>query len=569
MYVDVCEYNNEIHAWERDEHGALSHITAPTRDYLYMYVRDNTGHGGFWNMQNEQMKQLNFKTRKDMRNYAEGRKDVCESDIAPTYRFLMETYTDAVPPTLNIGMYDIEVDFDLEDGNGYPLPNNPFGEINAISIYNTQKQMYAMFIPVQHRDGIEVIDDRDGIPIELYWCSDERDMLMMFAQYITDIDILIAWNGDVFDLPYIMARSINIFGVRYAETMYCRNGIPATSREYESMYGEMLTEWQLKGRTHLDMMLLFKKFNPGELKSFALAAVCEEILDESKIDFEDDLGSLYRENPQRFYEYSLHDARLLKKLNDKTRIIELAIIFAVMNVVRYSDVTGAVRPIEHGFMKFCRAKSNIVLPSKKDNEREKFEGAIVYDTIEGRHNMMMTVDLTGLYPYTMIMLGLSPETFIMQLRGGYEDYIKVTTRTSDTVTVTLVESGDEISLQADELDTIIRDNGYVIAGSGAIFNGELGLLAEFVQHGANLRKDYQRQMSEAYKAGNNEDGARLNGYQGAVKVLNNSIYGATGEPSFRLYDVRLSRAITLTARVISKWQAQMANKCVNSLRVGA
>lgn len=568
MYVDVCEYKNEIHCWERNEDGDLVHITAPTKDYLYLFIKDNTDRGGFWNLFNEQMRQVNFNSRRDLKAYVEDRDrdDICEADVQPTYRYIMDNYASASPPTLNIGMYDIEIDFDLEDGHGYPTANNPFGEINAISLYNTKKEMYAMFIPAEHREGIEIVDDRDGIPIEIFWCAHERELLLTFADYIEDIDMLLAWNGDAFDLPYIMARSIMKFGRKRAEVMYCRNGIPATSRDYTNLYGEDVTEWQLKGRIHLDMMLLFKKFNPGELKSFALAAVCEEVLGETKIDYEDDLGSLYRENPQRFYEYSLHDARLLKMLNDKTRIIELAIIFATMNVVRYTDVTGAVKPIESGMMKFCRQKGNVVLPSKKENERQTFKGAIVYDTLEGRHEMVMTADLTGLYPHTMISLGLSPETFIMFLSGGYEDYIKVMTKSPENINMMVIATSEKVTIRADELEAIIREEGYTIAANGAIFDGTMGLLAEFTEYGVNLRKEYQAQMKEAFGAGDKETGIRLNGYQGAVKVLNNSIYGATGEPSFRLHDVRLSEAITVTAQVISKWQAQMANNCINHLR---
>lgn len=566
MYIDVCEIDGEIHAWERDDNGDLTHIVAPNSDYLYLFVKDNTGISKYKDMYGNPMKRVDFGSRKKMKEYAEYKPDICEADISPVYRFIMDNYGDATPPSANVIFYDIEVDFDLEEGTGYPTPDNPFGEINAISIFNVKEKHYAMFIPDHLQDTVTLSDEE--YPVEIYWCSSERDMLLMFADYLKDVDIMTAWNGDGFDLPYIMERSKLNFGVRAAETMYCRNGLSASSREYTNLYGQDAVQWSLKGRVHLDMMLLFKKFNPGEKKSFALASICEEELGETKIEFEDDLGSLYRENPQKFFEYSLHDSRLLKRLDDKNKVINLALVLGTMNSVKYPDVVGAVRPIEHGFMKFCRKKDNIVLPSKKDNQRESFPGAIVYDTIPGRHGMMMTVDLTGLYPSTMIMLGLSPETYIMQLLGEYEDYISVMTKSDKIVSVRIKETNEKIEIEAAELEAIIRESGYVLAASGAIFSGKLGLLAEFTQMGIDLRNKYKKLMSENFKSGDNVKGEMYNGYQGAVKVNNNSIYGASGEPSFRLYDIGLSKAITLSARVISKYQAYKANECVNMLRDG-
>lgn len=568
MYIDVCMYKGALHCWERTEENELVHITAPVADYQYLFVKDNTGTGTHFDMNGNVMKRVDFADGRRMKEYAEGRSDICESDVSPVYRYIMDNYLEAESaPILNLAFYDIEVDFDLSDGNGYPSPSNPFGEINSISMYNATSQCYAMFIPDEHESTVFLEDNRDNLPVEIFWCSSERDLLGKFAWYLDDqsIDVFTAWNGAEFDIAYIMARSIINFGRRSAETMYCRHDIPATSRDYVNLYGEETTEWTLKGRTHLDMMLIFKKFNPGERLSFALASVCEDILGESKIDFEDDLGFLYRENPQRFYEYSLHDSRLLKYLNDKTQIMELAFIFASMNGVLFSDVTGAVRPIEQGFMKFCRKKNNIVLPSKRDNQREKFPGAIVYETIAGRHDMVMTVDLTGLYPSTMIMLGLSPETYIMQLTGEGDDYIKVMNESDENVNVIIKENNEVINVKAYELKEIIREQGYTIAASGAIFDGTLGLFAEFVQHGVLMRKHYQKLMAEAYDSGDVVTGSMYNGYQNAVKVNNNSAYGCSGEPSFRLYDIGLSKAITLTARIISKYQAYKANECMNIL----
>lgn len=561
-YIDAIEYKNNIVVWGRDTDGNLREEAFPLSDFLYAYLPDNTGTAVMKDIFGTPMKRVDFSDKWDFRDWCKTRFNLCESDVPPVYKMLLDKFPSVPEAQFNTLLYDIEVDFDLDDGNGYPTPSNPFGEINSFQAFDTKHKKYVMFIPSSF-DGTVDVSDAD-YPVEIHYTDSERDLLLSVANYIGHIDILCGWYTDGFDLPYIMERAIILFGEKTAKEMFCRDGFPAKKRNFTNEYGEEVWEWSLVGRQHLDMMKLYKKFIPGEKTSFSLDAVCMDDLGESKLDYDDDLGSLYRENPQKFYEYAKQDARLLMLLDNKHQIIRLAMSLAHANCVFASDVNGSVKPIETGFIKFCHER-NIVLPDKKDSTKEKFPGAIVYQTISGLWGWVMTVDLTALYPSAMIMLGTSTETLVGQLTGGYADYVSVMRREDRIVKFILESDNETIELPAHELESEIRDNGFTISANGTVFDGRLGLLAEYVQDRFNTRKYYQRLKAEHASAGRMSEADTADLYQKVIKIVCNSLYGCISNAHFRLYDIRLAKSITLTGQVISKWQAYKANGYVEQL----
>lgn len=563
-YIDVVKHKQSIISWSRSVDGELLVDEAPLSQYLYTYVLDNTGTADMHNMRGQPVRKVSFEDRWEFRDWCAGRTDLYESDVQPEYKFLLDEFSDATATApYNVLLYDIEVDFDLEEGLGYPTPKNPYGEINLFQAYDSLHNCYVMFMHESLRGSVTMRDD--SLPVKVFYVRDERDLLQSVSDYIEHVDVMAGWFTKRFDLPYIMERAIKLFGKSKALSMFCRDGFDAKRRDFvDADYGEEVWEWTLVGRQHMCMMELYKKFIPGEKTSFSLNAVAEEDLGEQKDAYEGDLGTLYRENPQAFCNYGLQDVRLLKKLDDKHQIIRLAATLARMNCVKFDDVSGSVKPIEMGMMKFCHARG-AVLPDKKHNEKIKFPGAIVYDTIAGLHGWMATIDLSGLYPSTLIMLGASPERIVMQCLGEYDDYIKVMTRSDDVISVQVETTGEIVEIPANEVESIIREAGYTISGNGTIFSGQSGYLDGYAAYVVALRSEYKKKMSEALKAGDEATAELYNLYQKVVKILANSIYGATGETSFRLYDLRVSKSITLSARLISKFQAMKSNDFVNQV----
>ncbi len=81
------------------------------------------------------------------------------------------------------------------------------------------------------------------------------------------------------------------------------------------------------------------------------------------------------------------------------------------------------------------------------------------------------------------------------------------------------------------------------------------------------RKFYKGKMKEAYKAKDSEKGEYYHLMQYTMKILLNSLYGATALPSFRYgmnYSI-LSEAITLSGHRIIQESALAANRHMNKV----
>lgn len=569
-YIDAVQDGRDIICWTRDLEGNLETFVEPASDYTYMFIPDNTGKPTpYKDMYGVPMKQIFFKNSYEMKKYAKTANLPHESDLETIYKFLNENFSDA-PSNIpyNIGYYDIEVDFDLDDGNGYPSVKDPFGEINGISLFDKKNEKYVMFMLYSNADSklkVKLEDKEDDYPVDERFYISERELLYDLSQYIDHIDVLTGWNSTEFDLPYIIERSTIVFGAKQAESMYCRDGLAASKREYTNDCGEEVHKWVLKGRHHLDMMELYMKFIPKKLESYSLENVCQEVLGRGKLPYAGDLGKLYREDPQTFFDYSLHDSRLLLWLDTKVQLISQAMSISHESCALPKDVSGSIKIIELDFMKFCRKKDNIVLPDRQHHEKEKYDGAVVYDTVAGLHGLTFGIDLRSLYPFAMITLGMSPETMIMQCKGEYEDYVHVITKDDShgKIQVELIERCelvDTIEVYPSELEAMIREEGYTISGSGTIYNGELGLLAEYLTEGFKQRTYHKKLKKEAAARGDKTLANQHDLKQKVIKIGRlNAVYGASGNEMFRLYHINMAKSTTLTAQIVSKHQAMMSD----------
>lgn len=73
---------------------------------------------------------------------------------------------------------------------------------------------------------------------------------------------------------------------------------------------------------------------------------------------------------------------------------------------------------------------------------------------------------------------------------------------------------------------------------------------------SSMTDDELRQLAHQKKA----NIASLNNKQMAFKILINSLYGATGSPYFRFYDLRIAEAITLSGQLSIRWIANKLNE---------
>ena len=137
----------------------------------------------------------------------------------------------------------------------------------------------------------------------------------------------------------------------------------------------------------------------------------------------------------------------------------------------------------------------------------------------------------------------------------------------------LVENakGQQTRVNVGRLISMVEQNNLTLSANGSMFTTDRqSTLSTVLDKWFAERKLYKGKMKEAYKAGDKEKGAYYHLMQYTMKILLNSLYGATALPSFR-YGMSLSilsEAITLSGHRIIQESALCANRHMNKVLRG-
>ena len=115
---------------------------------------------------------------------------------------------------------------------------------------------------------------------------------------------------------------------------------------------------------------------------------------------------------------------------------------------------------------------------------------------------------------------------------------------------------------------LIQKNNFSVSSNGTFFRTDKpSVLSTILDKWFSERKEYKNKMKESYQSGNAEKGEYYYLMQYTMKILLNSLYGATALPSFR-YSLPmsiLSEAITLTGHRIIQESALFVNTHMNKV----
>ena len=119
------------------------------------------------------------------------------------------------------------------------------------------------------------------------------------------------------------------------------------------------------------------------------------------------------------------------------------------------------------------------------------------------------------------------------------------------------------------LISMIQQNELSISANGVMFNtNRESVLSTILKKWFDERVMYNNLKKKAFKEGNKELGAGFHMKQYTMKILLNSLYGATALGSFRYGNVILSEAITLSGQRIIQESALVANRHMNRVIKG-
>ena len=509
---------------------------------------------------NEPLEPMTFDTIREARDFVKRYEEVANFKIYGNTRYEYAFIADTVRGTIDWDISHLSIAFiDIEVGseNGFPDPYKATEPITAIAIHqlNGNTTVYGC--------GAYQNDDET---VNYVLCRDEIDLCERFlADWSSNCpDVLTGWNVKFFDVPYLINRFTRILGEDDTKKLSPWEFISQRSSVFK---GKEQTMYDISGVTVLDYLELYQWYAPGgkNIENYRLDTVASVELDERKLSFDeyDSLHQLYKEDHQKFIEYNIKDVKLVLKLEDKLKLVELALTLAYDTKCNFDDVFAQTRMWDALIYNYLLDKKIVIPPRRVAKKNSAFEGAYVKEPQIGLHKWVASFDLNSLYPHLIMQYNLSPETIVET--SEYTDEMRE-----------LAASASVDSLLNKKLDTS-NLKGVTITPNGQFFRTDKrGFLPtmlnemyedrkKFKKEMLKAQQDYERETDKSKKKEIEKLMARYNNLQLAKKLALNSSYGAMGSQYFRFYDLRQALAVTQAGQLSIRWIENKLNQYLNNL----
>ena len=162
-------------------------------------------------------------------------------------------------------------------------------------------------------------------------CIDERDLLNRFIDWWmlpeNNPEVITGWNIQLFDIPYLCRRLNRVLGEKLMKR-FSPWGLVSEKEVY--IQGRKHTTMDVGGITQLDYLDLYKKFTYTNQESYRLDYIAQVELGQQKLDHSEfeTFKDFYSKGWQKFVEYNIIDVELVDRLEDKMKLIELALTMA-------------------------------------------------------------------------------------------------------------------------------------------------------------------------------------------------------------------------------------------------
>lgn len=458
----------------------------------------------------------------------------------------------------------INIDIETTCEDGFPDVENPNEEIIGITIKCGDET---------HSYGLGDFNV-DGVSNHTYSRDEELEMLEDFLQKWEEYspDIITGWNIRFFDMPYLYNRIKKIAGDKQAKRLSPWKIVKEKTIHRRNREQKVL---DIVGVATMDYYDLYQTFTYTNQESYRLDHIAYVELGERKLSYEEfgNIREFYKNDFNKFMEYNVKDVELVSRLEEKLRLMELAVALAYAAKVNFMDVFSQVKMWDSIIYHYL-TKHNIVVPPRAVTQKsEQYAGAFVKDPIVGMHEWIMSFDLNSLYPHLIMQYNISPETKVPNMDGMFTRNII----TPDGIL-------DDTKITNEYLDKWKRDN-LSVASNGICFTREYkGFLPAIMEKLYEDRKVAKRKMIEAQQLQQNipkmnmpnlgrhalnercnKDISKYKNEQLVRKVQLNSAYGAIGNEYCRYYDVDLAEAVTISGQLSIRWIEKELNSFMNKI----
>ena len=461
------------------------------------------------------------------------------------YQYISEMYPEEEVKFDTTKIKISTIDIEVKTENGFPDVESAAEEVLLITVQDyTTKQIRTWGQGPFNNKQENVIYKSFRTEYELL-----NDFINWWMIETNTPEVVTGWNSELYDMPYLVRRIDRILGEKLMKRLSPWGLV--TERETIVM-GRKQISYDVGGITQLDYLNLYKKFTYKAQESYRLDYIASVELGQKKLDHSefDTFKDFYTKGWQKFVEYNIIDVELVDRMEDKMKLIELAITMAYDAKVNYNDVFYQVRMWDAIIYNYLK-KRNIVIPPKERSDKDaKYAGAYVKEPIPGKYDWVVSFDLNSLYPHLIMQYNISPET------------LRETRHPSVTVDKILNE---ELTFE------LYKDSA--VCANGAMYRKDVrGFLPELMEKIYKDRTIYKKKMLIAKQdyektptKALEKEIARCNNIQMARKIQLNSAYGAIGNQYFRYYKLVNAEAITLSGQVSIRWIENKMNGFLNKI----
>lgn len=414
-------------------------------------------------------------------------------------------------PIPKIKRMSLDIEVESEIGR-IPDPKIAEKKITAVGFEGSDglKQIFVL-----RRNGVEegVNELLPGVKIIFYDETKEKEMITDTFELMKKYPLLITYNGDGFDLPYLYNRAGRLGIDRQKNPLYMmRDSATLTDGVHLDLYRTMSNR-------------AFQIYAFGQKYSdFSLNSVSKGLLGEEKIDYGialDDL-TLYQTA-----KYCQNDARLTYNLTSFNNDLLMNLLVVISRIARMpiDDISRmGVSQWIRSLLYYEHRNNGILIPRRKELENKssdvvneaiikdkKFRGGLVVEPEEGIHFDVTVMDFASLYPSIIKVKNLSYET----VRCTHEECKE---------------------------NSIPQTNHWVCTKKNGITSVLIGSLRD-------LRVNYYKNMSKKDTL-TVEEKQLFTVVSQALKVILNASYGVMGAEIFPLYFLPAAEATTATGRHI-------------------